>query len=228
MAKTLSKFSKIRGLEGIFSAENGNLRCCAILLASGGLAVISPVRGLGQQAIASLAALGSVEYLVAPNHYHNTALAEYRQEFPNACVCAPPDAIPRLEKVTGFRFSTLDGLNADLPNTMHQVYPQGLKTGELWITVAGSRHHGWLVVDGFSGPKGGPNQMASEPEFLKTFPKYGISDADLYRRWVQQRIETDPPTMIVPCHGRMICSSDLATRLHDLIERELGRLAEST
>ncbi len=223
MAKLLSGFDKIDGLEGIFSAENGNLRCSAIQLASGGLAVFSPVRGLGEQAISSLAALGSVEYLVAPNHYHNLALAEYWKVFPNACVCAPPGAIPRLEKVTGFKFSNLDALNADLPNTMHPVFPQGLKTGEFWIMATGGRHHGWLVVDAFSGPKGRPKQIASEPELLKTFPKFGVCDADLYVRWVKQKIGTDTPTMIVPCHGRMICSPVLATRLHELVERELKR-----
>jgi len=223
MVKILSGFDKIDGLEGIYSAENGNLRCSAILLASGGLALFSPVRGLGEGAISSLAALGSVEYLVAPNHYHNLALAEYGKVFPNACVCAPPDAIPRLEKVTGFKFSNLDALNADLPNTMDLVFPQGLKTGEVWITVAGARHRGWLVVDAFSVPIGRPKQIASEPELLKTFPKFGVCDADLYVRWLKQKMKSDPPTVIVPCHGSMICSPDLATRLRDLVEKELER-----
>lgn len=74
MSKLLSAFAALDDFSGLYRAERGSLRCTAIRLRSGGLLLFSPVQGLGDTAIASLAALGEVEVLFAPNHYHNKRL----------------------------------------------------------------------------------------------------------------------------------------------------------
>lgn len=221
MAKPLSDFRGIDGLDGVFSAQNGALRCCAIALKSGGLCLFSPVLGLSDAALASLAGLGDVAHLLAPNHYHNKGLAEYQAAFPNTSLCAPPAAQPRLTKVTGLSFDGLDALAAQLPDGMEVLEPPGLKTGEVWIRIAGPQAVAWLVVDAFSGPKGKPGNVAQEPEILGTFPKFGVGNRARYVAWVKQQIRHDQPTTIIPCHGDIVRGPDLAARLLALVDQKL-------
>jgi len=221
MAKLLSEFNKIDGLNGVFTAEKSGLRCSAVRLKTGGLCLFSPVLGLGKEAIASLADLGKVAFLLAPNHYHNKGLLEYRKAFPKASICARPEAHARLAKITGCKFQDVDVLRAALPNAINLIFPQGLKTGEIWIKAKGDQHRAWLVADAFSGPKGKPDTVASTPDMLGTFPKYGVSDRNDYLAWVAQKIRADKPTMIVPCHGSLVRSSKLAKSLLDLVQSRL-------
>jgi len=221
MVKSSTEFRRIDGVGGVFSAQSGALRCSAIALKSGGLCLFSPVAGLGDTALASLVRLGDVAFLLAPNHYHNKGLAEYRAAFPNASLCASPAAQTRLTKITGLAFDGLNGLAAELPDGMEVLVPEGLKTGEAWIRIAGPQAVAWLVVDAFSGPKGKPGSVAQEPELLGTFPKFGVGDRARYVAWVKQQIQRDQPYMIVPCHGDITRGPDLTARLLALIDQEL-------
>jgi len=221
MAKHLSEFKKVNGLDDIFTADNGSLRCSAVRLTTGGLCLFSPVLGLSEAAMASLAELGKVEFLLAPNHYHNKGLAEYKTAFPNASLCAPTEARSRLKKITGFKFTGLDALQGVLPDNVHLVYTQGLKTGEIWIRAVGTRCTAWLVVDAFSGPKGKPGNIAGEPDMLGSFPKFGVGDRACYIRWVAAQIRDDKPTMLLPCHGGVVSSPRLAKKLQNLIKEKL-------
>jgi hypothetical protein len=130
--KTLSAFRSVDGSPNIFLADKGDLRCTAIKLNNNQVALFSPVQGLGHDAIESLAPLGRVTFLLAPNYYHNKGLAEYGAAFPNACLCAPEAAQPRLKKLTGLSFQGLDGLCGVLPDHMSIIQPDA---GEQSTTV---------------------------------------------------------------------------------------------
>lgn len=215
MPANLSDFDAIPGMEGYFSATNGRLRCTAVSLKSGGICLHSPVADLGHAARSSLDKLGKVEFLLAPNHYHNKGLGEYAGIFPNARVVAPPASQPRLEKITGLAFEDLDTLRPELPDGTRFVSPAGLKNGEVWIVTV----QGWIVVDAFAGPSGGD----SSPRLLGTFPKYGIGDSIEYSDWVKGFILSNPPHILVPCHGDIIRNPDLPARLKALVERHLDQ-----
>ncbi len=221
MGKQLSLFQEIDGLSNIYTAEKSGLRCSAVRLTTGGLCLFSPVLGLGDEAISTLVKLGDVEFLVAPNHYHNKGLMEYQQAFPTASMCAPRDAHARLAKITGLQFADLNGLQKVLPENIKLIFTKGLKTGEVWLRAIDARQTAWLVVDAFSGPKAKPGAIATEPEMLGTFPKFGVADRPRYLTWVEQQINQDAPTMIVPCHGSIICNSQLPKRLQHLLQTNL-------
>ena len=138
MGQPLFEFTALDDVDGLYAAASGDLRCTAIRLRTGGLCLFSPVQGLGERALATLAELGPVEILLAPNHYHNKGLKEYAKAFPRSLVCAPDSAVPRLEKVTGLRFEGLRKLSSRLPGNMKLVAPDGLKTGEVWISARGT------------------------------------------------------------------------------------------
>jgi len=217
--KTLSAFRSVVGSPNIFLADKGDLRCTAIKLNNSQVALFSPVQGLGHDAIESLAPLGRVAFLLAPNYYHNKGLAEYGAAFPNACLCAPEAAQPRLKKLTGLSFQGLDGLCGVLPDHMSIIQPDGLKTGEIWVRVLGQKRIAWIVVDAFCGPKALHGDEASEPQLLSTFPRFGIGKAQRYFDWVQHQIDVDNPNLILPCHGALIRDKKLPEKLLALIRR---------
>jgi hypothetical protein len=217
----LSEFIALDGFSRLCVASRGELRCTAIQLRTGGLCLFSPVQGLGETPVASLARLGNVEMLLAPNHYHNKGLEESAKAFPRALLCASEDAAPRLERITGLRFAGLERLASRLPGSMKIVSPRGLKTGEIWIFAQGSRDRAWLVVDAFCGPKADKKAIADTPALLGTFPRFGVADRALYLEWLEQQIEMDKPTIIVPCHGAIIRGPRLPAAIRRLIAAKL-------
>lgn len=214
MPAQLSEFAAIEGMPGFFTATGGRLRCTAIRLQSGRLCLHSPVAGLGHQARDSLDRLGRVDYLLAPNHYHNKGLTEYATAFPNARLVAPVASRPRLEKITGLTFGDLDALSHQFPDGTRLVSPKGLKTGEVWLVT----QRAWLVVDAFAGP----SDDDPSPQMLRTFPSYGVRDSAQYAGWVRDFVLSDPPHILVPCHGDIVDDRNLPAKLADLVERKLG------
>ncbi len=221
MSKDLSAFAPIPNYPGIWSAQKGTLRCTALRLSDGSLCLYSPVLGLGEEAKASLAALGEVAYLLAPNHYHHKGLTEYADAFPKAKIVCSDAARPRLENQAGLTFEGLERLEALLPDGCDFTEPAGLKTGEVLLVVKTEKECLWIVCDGFKGPKGKVGHVGQTVEMLGTFPTYGIKDKVAYATWLRDRSAADEPTMIIPCHGSMVRSERLATDVVSLLETSL-------
>ncbi len=217
MSKKLSPFLPVRGFDGLWSARSATLRCTAIRLKSGELCLYSPVAGLSVEVLESLKAIGDVQLLLAPNQYHNMGLKEYHATFPDAKLCCSGKAKPRLEKITGLKFDTLESLDEDLPDTMQILEPDGLKTGEIWIRIQGQDQLAWILTDAFCGPKGKQSDMSDKPELLGTFPKFGVADKKIYSHWVDQTLSRNIPTRIIPCHGSMISGPNLGKALRTIL-----------
>lgn len=223
MAAQLSNFVKLEAVEGVYTAERNNLRCSAFTLKDGRLCLFSPVAGLGTKALESLSKIGDVAFLLAPNHYHNKALAEYVEAFPEAVLCAADKAAPRLRKVTGLAIESLRDLEALLPAAVDFIEPDGLKTGEVWLRMKEGKKTSWLVVDAFCGPQMRAGLQESDaPEILKPFPTYGTGDKAAYAAWVQAQIQEDKPEIVVPCHGAVLRAKDLPAKLEGLVEDVFG------
>ncbi|WP_282610700.1 hypothetical protein [Pelagibius sp. Alg239-R121] len=219
MTNQLSAFEKLDGVVGVYVAHKGNLRCAAIRLTDGRLCLFSPVRGIGPTALESLAEIGEVAFLLAPNHYHHMGLREYAGTFPDARVCAPDGAAPRLRKVTELPVESLEAIENLLGDEASFITPEGLKTGEVWLRIKGAKKTSWLVVDAFCGPQFRIDAMtSSEPEVLKPFPTYGTGNKPLYAAWATAQIRDDKPEILIPCHGTIVRAQDLPAKLEKLIE----------
>jgi hypothetical protein len=218
VSKLLSAFTALDNVSGLYCAQRGPLRCTALRLRTGGLCLFSPVQGLGDTAIASLAALGEVEVLLAPNHYHNKGLREYADAFPKALICASEGAAPRLQRLTQLRFAGLDKLSPLLPRSTKLILPAGLKTGEVWLSVSGTRSKAWVVVDAFCG---NDDAHDAEPSLLKTFSRFGVADRAIYVAWLERQVERDKPTVVVPCHGTLVRSGKLPAAIRHLVGSKL-------
>lgn len=217
MSKDLSAFVPAPNHSKVWSAQKGTLRCTALRLRDGSLCLYSPVLGLGEKAKASLAALGDVTYLLAPNHYHHKGLKEYTEAFPKAKIVCSGGAQARLEQQTGLSFEGLEQLEALLPEACGFAEPDGLKTGEVWLVVKTKQERLWIVCDSFKGPKGTVGHVGQTVEMLATFPTYGIKDKDVYAAWLARRSSEDKPTTILPCHGSIVRSTQLAKDVVSLL-----------
>lgn len=218
MNKSLSKFVPISEKLGLWSAQKGALRCTVLRLRDGSLCLYSPVLGLDDATLTSLAAHGDVAFLLAPNHYHNKGLAVYAEAFPDAVLVCSEKAQPRLEKQTGLSFAGLHSLATLLPIGSDLVEPEGLKTGEVWLTYATAEGAVWVVCDAFKGASGRTGTASPDIELLGTFPTYGIQDKGIYSTFVKAKLNELPPTVIVPCHGSVVRSENLAASVISLLE----------
>ena len=153
MATKISAFELVMEFPGLYTATKNNLRCTAISLRSGGLRLFSPVSGLSDVAKNCLTDIGEVEFLLAPNSYHNGGLAEYAAAYPNASLASSAGARERLQDRTGLIFNGLDALSAALPETTRLENPDGLKNGETWLIASTDTGWLWHVVDAFSAQK---------------------------------------------------------------------------
>ena len=172
-ATQLSVFSELTPLKRIYTARRGNLRCCAIRLKDDSLCLFSPVAGLNAAARASLEEIGEVTFLLAPNHYHNKALAEHAAAFPKAKLCATRAATPRLKKQTNLSFIDLARVTAKLSRGYSFVEPVGLKTGEVWFAPQSRRIDD---LDGGRCDQRGQNDSDGipwrHPEFVGYFSEF--------------------------------------------------------
>jgi hypothetical protein len=222
-SKSLSAFARLDGIEGVYLATRGGLRCSAIRMAGQNLCVFSPVLGLGDEARLSLSAIGEVTHLLAPNHYHNSGLAEWAAAFPKARLCASLTAAPRLSKQTGLSFDDLTGIIRLLPNSHSILSPDGLKTGEIWVRSQTEAQTAWFVVDALSGPKAAaPPARSGDPEVLKTFPTYGVGEMSKYSGWFLNQLKIDQPQLVIPCHGGIVAGTNLPQKLLDLHAKTFG------
>ncbi|MEO0388487.1 MAG: hypothetical protein AAF281_13350 [Pseudomonadota bacterium] len=214
--KALSAFMPVPHQTALWSAQSGDLRCTALRLCDGSLCLYSPVAGLGGAARDSLAALGDVSVLFAPNHYHNKGLVEYRAAFPGAQLMCSARARPRLEKQTGLSFCDSD-LRPLLSEGFGVSEPEGLKTGEVWLECNASAGPIWVVCDAFRGPAGPLGHVGAELGLLGTFPNFGIQDRATYRAWVNAKLASGAPSIVVPCHGAVVEAQDLAETIAGLL-----------
>ncbi|MDM7950872.1 hypothetical protein [Hydrogenophaga sp.] len=217
MSKALSEFAPIRQYPGLWSAEKGALRCTALRLRDNSLCLYSPVLGLGDDARNSLAALGDVSFLLAPNHYHNKGLVEYAEAFPEAELICSERARPRLENQTSLVFGGLTNLVSLLVDDCQLIEPAGLKTGEVWFTVKTLKDVVWVVCDAFKGSSGKLGEVTKQIEMLGTFPTFGIQDKDTYAAWVESQLRVGSPTLVMPCHGTMGQGGDMASDIRSLL-----------
>lgn len=212
MSKDVAGFTGPEGVDGVYVAQKGALRSAAVRLATGGLCLYSPVRGLGDTAWDSLKGLGEVTHLLAPNHYHNMGLRECSEAFPEAKLCCSAKAMPRLVDRTGLAFATLEQAGLDLPAGARLLEPPGLKTGEVWIEVVLQGQAFWIVTDAFCGPKIKAGGVADRLEMLGTFPRFGVADGGIYAAWLCATVDELDLRMVIPCHGSIVVGPDLAAQ----------------
>jgi len=226
-------------IDGVWSAEKRtaqgwSLRATAVRLADGGLLVVSPTRGLGDDAHAELAALGAPAALLAPNHYHYLGLAEWRERYPDARAFASEIAQARVRAKSGLDVEPLDALRPRLRAECELLEPDGTRAGEVWVTAPAPNGVAWIVADAFfhaaESPTGFTGWFLRRTKTVPglclgwTFLKLGLRDRRAYKRWLDERLENAPPAMMIFAHGEPRATPELADELRQLSRTRLPRL----
>jgi glyoxylase-like metal-dependent hydrolase (beta-lactamase superfamily II) len=220
------------GLWTIESNANGfRLRATLLMLADNKLVLVSPIRNLGDAAVAQLSALGNPRFLLAPNHYHHLGLREYAERAPDAIVVASDVAAPRLQKRVPLPIQSLSLLRAELPATAQVLEPPGTKSGETWLSVQTRKGRAWIVSDAFFHmPEHAPGliglflRLTGTTTGLRigsTFLWLAVRDRDTYRQWLLQKLAVEPPVMLVPGHGDILEDPQLGERLSRLVRERI-------
>jgi len=207
-------FKAIQNLDSVYTARNKKNRIVAFCVNSNEICIFNPITGLTNEALDNLKVMGKVSCAITPNHYHSSALAGFKKEFPRARLYASLKAIPRLGKQTGLGFTEIEKIENKLPNGVSFIRPEGLETGEIWIRIKHDGHIAWVVGDAFSGPAlSDEESKTNKVELLKTFPAYGVEDMERYQSWILRQIKTDKPKTLIPCHGAIVQSPKLPQQL---------------
>ena len=133
-----------------------------VRLASGGLLLYGAVRAR-EEVVAWLAALGQVEWVVAPAAYHTLNLSSMLAEFPRARLLAPTQAAAKLRHVGALASDTLhfDSSNIrEMVRTRELLAAEGVEVvslqGDVSETILVAAHGFLLVCDLVYGrPDGG-------------------------------------------------------------------------
>jgi hypothetical protein len=224
------KWQPVAGFATIWQATRFRsgvpLRSLAVALGDGRLAIFSPLRGLGDEAHADLAAMGRPAFLIAPNHYHNLGLAEHVARYPDITVVAAATAIPRLARLCKLRVTD----ETALPPTLSVLVPPATRNGELWLQLQTPADRAWIVGDGFFNLRRVPRSpMGLLLRALGVAPglrigssfRWLIRDRPRYRRWLLEALASHLPTVLVPCHGEIVRDQALPARLQRLAETRL-------
>jgi hypothetical protein len=206
------------------------LRSVALRLPGGGLAVYSPLRGLGAEAHAELRRIGRPELLVAPNHYHHLGLPEYAAAYPEAAIVSSSAASARLRRKSGRPVGDEAPLRAALPAGASILLAPGARAGELWLSTDTARGRAWIVGDGFFNIARTPRDLMglllvalgiSPGLRIGTSYRWLLRDRVAYRAWLLELLDRQPPTVLVPCHGEILFDPALPARLRQLAETRL-------
>lgn len=227
-------FIPVDGVPGLFTAERRvwttwSLRCFALALPGGGTLVVSPVKGLGDDAFASLSPVGAPKVFLAPNHFHHVGVPEWSARFPGAFTVCSETARPRLtkqRKETALRpLSDAVGL---LPKGASFLEPAGTRNGETWLRLEAPTGVTWVVSDAFfwstqavPGPAGLFLRLTRAVPGLavgNTFKWLATKDRAAYKAWVLAQLEKDRPTRMCFGHGETLFDEQLAARLKALVE----------
>lgn len=213
-------------------ANNGwSMRTTAVVLKDGSLALVTPTRGMGDEAHAALATLGAPAVLLAPNHFHHLGLSEHLRRYPDATVVASKRAAPRLGRKTGLEIAPLSALEQRLPAGVTLLEPPALRTGEVWLRAETPRGIAWMVTDGFFHCPDTPSGMFGVGCMLtgttpglrlgRTFTLLAVENPRPYRDWLLSQLDRDRPRILIPAHGDILEADDVWERLRRLATARL-------
>jgi hypothetical protein len=186
---------------------------------------------MGDALLDRIAALGPVEVLFAPNHFHHLGLPRYRARFPDARVVASEAARPRLLKQGHAPIADLAQAAPLLPEGGRFLECEGLKNGEVFLSLDAGGERVWIVCDAFfheTRPTQFPRSLlfralgvAPGLRIGRTFHWVGLRDRRAYRAWLEEALACERPARILVSHGTPIDVGD-GEALRQEIARALG------
>ena len=134
----------------------------------------------------------------------------------------------RLHDRTGLTFEGLGNLCAALPDGMRLECSAGLKNGETWLVAQHGTRCLWHVVDAFGAQKNSERKVGCKIRAVKVFPSFGIKVRVEYIANLKTLIASDPPDILLPCHGVITIAANLPEQMREIypeLSEQIGFVA---
>ncbi len=214
--------------------KNGTANAFAARMPGGKMLVLSPPCNIDEGVFADLLEFGDVGAVVATNGFHHMGQAEWKARFPNARFFAPSKAIARIAKKNpdAGELEPLSELQPMLNDEVGVGEAPATKCGETW---------GWARIDG-GYAWFGSDIIANMPSLPPKFPVRMMfkltGSAPGYRLFglalmaiiknkkvalaaFREALHAHPPTVVVPAHGDINASPDVAAKTDELLAAAL-------
>ncbi len=213
-------------------ARDATSNAFATRMADGRMLVVSPPAGVDPGVFDDVLAFGEVGALLANNGLHHLGLGAWRARFPQANAYAAPLAGSRIAKKNrdAGALSPLAELLPLLGDRVHVREVPNTRIGETWAWVDSSRGHLWYASDVLANIPALPPAFPARQLFkwTKSAPGYRVFGLAMLfmaknRRDLLERLAADveaaPPTVMVPAHGDIVDSADVAERTRAILQR---------
>lgn len=211
----------------------GNPVNTAVVDVGGGkLLVLSPGTNMPAADFDALDALGTVSALVAPGAFHHMGLPEWSARYPNAGLYGPTSAIAHIAKQhpTLKAIQSLDALRPSLPPDFELDEVAGCKHPDVFLAVKRADGTTWFTNELVSNNKAYPANFFLGLAFKLTGNHPGLNvnslaamliraKKPLVREYLQGKLQTVPPTRLVPMHGAVLEDAALGQKLGEVLRR---------
>jgi hypothetical protein len=201
-------------------------------MGSGALMVVSPGTDLPEADFAALDALGAVKALVAPGAFHHMGLPSWSARYPDAGLFGPTSAIPHIAKQhpTLKALQPLDALRPLLSTEFDLDEVAGCKHPDLFLALARGGEITWFVNELVSNNADYPSSFVFRTLFKLAGDHPGLNVMSLagmlvgankrtVRTYLEGKLQSSPPTRLVPCHGDVLQDPALGQKLADVLAR---------
>jgi hypothetical protein len=183
-----------------------------------GLVVVSPGKGLEGADYDVLSEFGEVRALIASNTFHHLGQGPWRARFPKAESYAAPQALAKLGKKSPVPYRSLEELS--FPPTVKLHVLPGFKNGDVLLSVGTQQGSLWYTGDlltNFQRLPGPPLRWffewsGSGPGFRLFKPAvwFFVNDKPALKARMTTLLAEDPPAFLVPGHGPLVATPNLA------------------
>lgn len=204
----------------------GKANALAVALPNRTWMIVSPPPKLTAAEAQALAEHGQVVALVENNGSHHLGLGPCRALFPDAVTYAEPKAAARIRsknKDAG-QLEPIEALKPLLGDAVSIVAADGCKIGDVIVHVQTERGSLFYASDFFANISQPPSNPFARLLFKLTGSGPGlrvfriffmvfVSDRKAAIDFLIRELQAHPPAVMVPAHGDVVASADLATTL---------------
>jgi hypothetical protein len=176
-------------------------------------------------------------HILVPNAYHHLGVKAWQKKFPDSKLYASDIALKQLIKKKIFSHKDMIHSVADLklllPSDMNITEPPGHRAGDIWLIKYNENKSSlWVTCDSFLNYDRVSNQPFARlmQKLLGAAPGLKMSqivkwfildDRKQFKKWLLEQIAIDNPVALIPSHGEVLLTDNLAIRLSSLLKNRL-------
>ncbi len=177
-------------------------------------------------------------HIIMPNSFHYMGVKTWQAAFPRHRLYASKGAIKRLVSQgvapSASEIIALETEQPPLPFNYSILFPPGHRGHDVWLKKydKDTQNSLWVTCDSFLNYQRMSNQPVAKAmqKLLGAAPglkmsqviKWFILDNKAaFKDWALKQIENDQPTLLIPSHGELLASDELASKLASLLDARL-------